>query len=178
MLMQQGPCLITFPVLARTSVTSLKAGWAWVTEPLCLFAHEPLEVMIAERACRNQSRPWPAPSDNVVEMEMSCSNVDEDEFAGVIGSATLRHGRRESGCQRLREQLKCLLSAPPPNLYSLLDRQVHAHSSQLSGIAWKEYFRMREGGNLYFIWSFFFFFTPFPCMKSDGSHGNLALYRT
>lgn len=43
--------------------------------------------------CGNQCHLWHALSDNVVEMEISCSNRDDNEFAVVISSVTLLHRR-------------------------------------------------------------------------------------
>lgn len=58
-----------------------------------VFPQEPLEVIIAKSTV--QSHPWHALSDNVEEMEISCSNKDENEFAAVISSATFPHRRGE-----------------------------------------------------------------------------------
>lgn len=64
---------------------------------LLVSSQEPLEVIIAEKEHGgNQSHLWHALSDNVVEMEISCSNRDENEFAGLISPATFPHRRGES----------------------------------------------------------------------------------
>lgn len=63
---------------------------------LLVSSQEPLEVIIAEKEhSGNQSHLWHALSDNVVEMEISCSNRDENEFAGLISPATFPRRRGE-----------------------------------------------------------------------------------
>lgn len=68
-------------------MTSSKPGSAFA----CV--HKPPEVRVAE-SC---SHLWRAPASNVLEIEMSHSDMDEDEFADVISSSALHRGRGERG---------------------------------------------------------------------------------
>ena len=93
---------------------------------LLVSSQEPLEVIIAEKEhSGNQSHLWHALSDNVVEMEISCSNRDENEFAGLISPATFPRRRGEPRFFRKRLNV-CAVSVgaqffltppPPPNKF-------------------------------------------------------------
>ncbi len=124
--------------------------------------------------CRNQSHLWHVLSDNVVEMEISCSNRDENEFAVVISSATFLHRRGESGFV-FEGAVKCFLSviASFSQIFHLpLNGQVSPLLSTRRGGSARAIHKGEEEK----ILTVFFF--SFPCMKSNGNHGNLALYRT
>lgn len=70
---------------SKSDSTYLKAAFACV--------HEPPEVRVAE-SC---SQLWRAPTDNMLEIEMSHSDMDEDAFADIISSPALQRGRGERG---------------------------------------------------------------------------------
>lgn len=59
-----------------------------------MFSQGPLEVIIAESTGGIKSTSGIGLSDNVVEMEISCSKRDENEFAEVI-SQFLHHSKEE-----------------------------------------------------------------------------------
>lgn len=75
---------------------------------------------------REESHLWHALTDNVVEMEISCSNGDENEFAVVISSPTFLHHRGAGLC--LKKQINVCFSScllfPWIIFYPVLDRQV------------------------------------------------------
>lgn len=173
--MQQGVCLITVLLSSQAeknkSVTPFRTSSVWVTASLFVSIWA-TRGHYCKECCRNQSHLWHAQSDNVVEMEMSCSNMDEDGFAAVIGSATLLHGRGEWGCQCLKKQLSvCFL---PPLLFTARQAGQRALLSTFQESSARAFHKGEEEEEK----TFMFFPPPFPCMKSNGNHGNLALHRT